>query len=97
MLMEGKEHLFSELLLLHSLYLFSAFHHHLNSKCVLIYAKSYIPSFFISSLHTEPRGYSDMMSHVGVDALPDASMNCHRMLSATHSASIPGTRQRADR
>ncbi|XP_029309473.1 tensin-3 isoform X2 [Cottoperca gobio] len=39
----------------------------------------------------EPRGYPEMISHVKVDSLPDSSTNCHRTLSATHSASIVGT------
>ncbi|XP_034744794.1 tensin-3-like [Etheostoma cragini] len=38
----------------------------------------------------EPRGYSEIISHVGLDNLPD-TINCHRMLSGTHSASIVGT------
>ncbi|XP_037643796.1 tensin-3-like isoform X2 [Sebastes umbrosus] len=44
----------------------------------------------------EPRGYPEMISHVGVDSLPDSSINCHRTLSATHSASIVGTHQWTD-
>ncbi|XP_035527183.1 tensin-3-like [Morone saxatilis] len=44
----------------------------------------------------EPRGYSEMISHIGVDSLPDSSINCHRTLSATHSASVVGTLQRTD-
>ncbi|XP_065810168.1 tensin-3 isoform X2 [Labrus bergylta] len=44
----------------------------------------------------EPRGYPEMVSHVGVEALPDSSINCHRMLSTTHSASIVGTLQQTD-
>ncbi|XP_042284641.1 tensin-3-like [Thunnus maccoyii] len=44
----------------------------------------------------EPRGYSEMMSHVGVDGLPDSSINCHRTLSATHSASIVENLQRTE-
>ncbi|KAF1383811.1 hypothetical protein PFLUV_G00135690 [Perca fluviatilis] len=43
----------------------------------------------------EPRGYSEIISHVGVDNLPD-TINCHRTLSATHSASIVGTLQWTD-
>ncbi|XP_049454163.1 tensin-3-like isoform X2 [Epinephelus fuscoguttatus] len=39
----------------------------------------------------DPRGYPEMISHVGVDGLPDSSINCHRALSATHSASMVGT------
>nr|XP_020451376.1 tensin-3 [Monopterus albus] len=42
----------------------------------------------------EPRGYSEMIGHV--QALPDSSINCHRMLSATHSASIVGSLQHSD-
>ncbi|XP_050925955.1 tensin-3 isoform X3 [Lates calcarifer] len=44
----------------------------------------------------EPREYSEMICHVGVDGLPDSSLNCHRTLNATHSASIVGTLQRTD-
>ncbi|XP_051254594.1 tensin-3 isoform X3 [Dicentrarchus labrax] len=44
----------------------------------------------------EPRGYSEMISQIGVDSLPDSSINCHRTLSATHSASVVGTLQRTD-
>ncbi|XP_041659136.1 tensin-3-like isoform X2 [Cheilinus undulatus] len=44
----------------------------------------------------EPRGYPEMVSHVDVDILPDNSINCHRMLSAAHSASMAGTLQRTD-
>ncbi|KAK9539290.1 hypothetical protein VZT92_004406 [Zoarces viviparus] len=44
----------------------------------------------------EPRGHSEMISHVGGDGLPDSSINCHRALSATHSASIVGTLQWTD-
>ncbi|XP_026169120.1 tensin-3 isoform X1 [Mastacembelus armatus] len=44
----------------------------------------------------EPRGYSEMISHVGVEALPDSSINCHRTLTTTHSASIAGTLQQSD-
>ncbi|CAJ1072363.1 tensin-3-like [Xyrichtys novacula] len=44
----------------------------------------------------EPRGYPEMVSHVGVDGLPDPSINCHRTLSAVHSASMSGTLQRTD-
>ncbi|XP_035804186.2 tensin-3 isoform X2 [Amphiprion ocellaris] len=43
----------------------------------------------------EPRGYSEI-SHVGVESLPDSSVNCHRTLSSTHSASIVGTIQQTD-
>ncbi|KAM4605705.1 tensin-3 [Polymixia lowei] len=43
----------------------------------------------------EPRGYSEMMGHIGLpdEGLPDS---CHRLLSATHSTSISGTLQRSD-
>ncbi|XP_056246797.1 tensin-3-like [Seriola aureovittata] len=44
----------------------------------------------------ELREYSEMIGHVGVDGLPDSSINCHRTLSATHSASIVGTLKRTD-
>ncbi|XP_030015843.1 tensin-3 isoform X2 [Sphaeramia orbicularis] len=44
----------------------------------------------------EPRGYSDVIGHIGVDGLPDSSVSCHRTLSATHSASMAGTIQRTD-
>ncbi|XP_035027454.1 tensin-3 isoform X3 [Hippoglossus stenolepis] len=44
----------------------------------------------------EPREYSEMIGHVGVENLPDSSINCHRTLSATNSASIVGTLQRTD-
>ncbi|XP_026229667.1 tensin-3 isoform X3 [Anabas testudineus] len=44
----------------------------------------------------EPLGHSDLISHVGVDGLPDSSISCHRMLSAAHSVSIAGTLQRTD-
>ncbi|XP_028987910.1 tensin-3-like [Betta splendens] len=44
----------------------------------------------------EPQGYSEMISHVGVGSFPDPSISCHRMLSATHSASAVGSLQRAD-
>ncbi|XP_076000748.1 tensin-3 isoform X2 [Genypterus blacodes] len=46
----------------------------------------------------EPRGYSEMIGHGGlpVDVLPESSLNCHRSLSATYSASISGTLQRTD-
>ncbi|XP_071346373.1 tensin-3-like isoform X2 [Trachinotus anak] len=44
----------------------------------------------------EPREYSDMISHVGVDGLSDSSVNCHRTLSATHSASNVVTLKRTD-
>uniref|UniRef100_A0A3Q1FM17 Tensin 3 n=1 Tax=Acanthochromis polyacanthus TaxID=80966 RepID=A0A3Q1FM17_9TELE len=43
----------------------------------------------------EPQGYSEI-SHVGVESLPDSSVNCHRTLSSTHSASIVGTIQQTD-
>ncbi|XP_035861051.1 tensin-3 isoform X1 [Sander lucioperca] len=43
----------------------------------------------------EPRGYSEIISHVGVNNLPD-TINCHRTLSATHSASIVETLQWTD-
>lgn len=39
---------------------------------------------------------SEMIGHVGVDGVPDSSINCHRMLTASHSASIVGTLQRTD-
>ncbi|KAM3605152.1 uncharacterized protein V6R79_021456 [Siganus canaliculatus] len=42
----------------------------------------------------EPRVFSDMIGHSGVDSLPDSSINCHRTL--THSATIAGTIQRTD-
>lgn len=51
----------------------------------------------ISCSQTEPRGYAEMIGHSGVDVLPDSSINCHRTLSTTHSASIVGTLQRMDR
>lgn len=38
-----------------------------------------------------------MISHAGVDGLPESSINCHRTLSGPHSASIVGTLQRTDR
>nr|XP_019962539.1 PREDICTED: tensin-3 [Paralichthys olivaceus] len=44
----------------------------------------------------EPREFSEMIGHVGVENLPDSSINCHRMLSAPNSASIVGTLQRTD-
>ncbi|XP_022613702.1 tensin-3 isoform X2 [Seriola dumerili] len=44
----------------------------------------------------ELREYSEMIGHVGVDGLPDSSINCHRTLSATHSASTVGTLKRTD-
>ncbi|XP_034469328.1 tensin-3-like isoform X2 [Hippoglossus hippoglossus] len=44
----------------------------------------------------EPREYSEMIGHVGVENLPDSSINCHRTLSATNPASIVGTLQRTD-
>ncbi|KAF7668473.1 hypothetical protein LDENG_00008090 [Lucifuga dentata] len=46
----------------------------------------------------EPRGYSEMIGHVGlpVDGLPDSSLNSHKPLSATYSASISGTLQRTE-
>ncbi|XP_008298604.1 tensin-3 isoform X1 [Stegastes partitus] len=43
----------------------------------------------------EPRGYPEI-SHVGVESLPDSSINCHRTLSSSHSASIVGTIQQTD-
>ncbi|XP_041848507.1 tensin-3-like isoform X2 [Melanotaenia boesemani] len=42
----------------------------------------------------EPRGYSEI-SHVGVETLPDSSINCHMMLSS-YSASIVGTHEQTD-
>ncbi|XP_071400782.1 tensin-3 [Centroberyx affinis] len=47
----------------------------------------------------EPQGYSEMIGHVGRpdDGLPDSSLSCHRLLSATRSTSIGGTLQRTDR
>ncbi|XP_045906938.1 tensin-3-like isoform X2 [Micropterus dolomieu] len=53
-------------------------------------------SFGVYRTDHEPRGYSEMISHVGVDGLPDSSINCHRTLSATHTSSIVGTLQRTD-
>ncbi|XP_060939824.1 tensin-3-like isoform X2 [Limanda limanda] len=44
----------------------------------------------------EPREYSEMIGHVGVENLPDSSINCHRTPSATNPASIVGTRQRTE-
>ncbi|XP_028282628.1 tensin-3-like isoform X1 [Parambassis ranga] len=41
------------------------------------------------------RGYSEI-SHAGVENLQDSSINCHRTLSSTHSASIVGTLQQTD-
>ncbi|KAM9844700.1 tensin-3 [Aulostomus maculatus] len=53
-------------------------------------------SYGVCRTDHEPRGYSEMMSHVGVDGLPDSAINCHRTLTATHSASVIGTCQRTD-
>uniref|UniRef100_A0A8C2WJR9 Tensin 3 n=2 Tax=Cyclopterus lumpus TaxID=8103 RepID=A0A8C2WJR9_CYCLU len=44
----------------------------------------------------EPRGYSEMIGHVGGGGLPDSSVNGHRTLSATHSAAVVGTLQWTD-
>nr|XP_043889051.1 tensin-3-like isoform X2 [Solea senegalensis] len=44
----------------------------------------------------EPREYSEMIGHVGVESLPDSSISCHRMLNTTHSASMVGTLQQTD-
>lgn len=43
-----------------------------------------------------PRGYSDLVGHIGADGLPDSSVSCHRMLSAPHSGSVVGALQRMD-
>lgn len=67
-----------------------------DCECVHKFTRGDIPNFFSCSC-TEPRGYSEMISHVGVDGFPDSSINCHRTLSATHSASIVGTLQRTER
>ncbi|XP_033993684.1 LOW QUALITY PROTEIN: tensin-3-like [Trematomus bernacchii] len=48
-------------------------------------------SYGVYRTENEPRGYPESISHVGVDSLTDPSINCHRTLSATHSASIVGT------
>ncbi|KAL6104620.1 tns3 [Pungitius sinensis] len=44
----------------------------------------------------EPRGYSEMIGYVRSDSLPDSSVNCHRTLGATHSASVVGSHQWTD-
>ncbi|XP_068196438.1 tensin-3-like isoform X1 [Antennarius striatus] len=44
----------------------------------------------------EPRGYSDVISHVAAEGLPNSSIKCHRTLSATHAASVVGTFQQTD-
>lgn len=46
---------------------------------------------------SEPRGYSGVISHVGVDRLTETSINCHRTLSSTQSASAVGAFQRTER
>ncbi|XP_047445453.1 tensin-3-like isoform X2 [Mugil cephalus] len=43
----------------------------------------------------EPRGYPEI-SHIGVESLPASSINCHRTLSSTHSASIVGSLQQTE-
>ncbi|XP_033960373.1 tensin-3-like isoform X3 [Pseudochaenichthys georgianus] len=48
-------------------------------------------SYGVYRTENEPRGYPESISHVGGDSLTDPSINCHRTLSATHSASIVGT------
>lgn len=58
--------------------------------------KSAASNMFSCSL-TEPQGHSEMISRVGVDVLPDPSINCHRILNATHSVSSVGPFQRTDR
>ncbi|XP_029380107.1 tensin-3 [Echeneis naucrates] len=44
----------------------------------------------------EPREYSETIGHVGGEGLPNSSVNCHRTLSATHSAAAVGTLKRTD-
>ncbi|XP_056276894.1 tensin-3-like [Pseudoliparis swirei] len=44
----------------------------------------------------EPRGYSEIIGHVGAGGLPDSSVNGHRALSASHSAAVVGTHQWTD-
>ncbi|XP_034039165.1 tensin-3-like isoform X1 [Thalassophryne amazonica] len=46
----------------------------------------------------DPRAYSEAIGHVGLplDTLPESSVNCHRTLSVSHSASISGMLQRTD-
>lgn len=43
----------------------------------------------------EPHGYSEI-NHVSFDALPDSSINCHRMLNSTYSTSVIGNHQQTD-
>lgn len=52
---------------------------------------------YSSRSHLEPRGYSEMITHVGVDGLPDSSINCHRMLSSAQPVSVVGTLQKTER
>ncbi|XP_068605455.1 si:ch211-191a24.3 [Brachionichthys hirsutus] len=55
-----------------------------------------MPSYGGFRTDHELRGYSDAMSHVAVDGLPNASIQCHRTLSAAHSASVAGTLPQTD-
>ncbi|XP_008332536.1 tensin-3 isoform X2 [Cynoglossus semilaevis] len=44
----------------------------------------------------ESREYSEMIGHGGGESLPESAVNCHRTLSAAHSASIGGSVHQTD-
>lgn len=62
--------------------------------CLLLCSEVCIILHFFS--YTEPREYSEI-SHVGVEGLPDSSINCHRTLNSAYSASVVGSLQQTDR
>lgn len=55
------------------------------------------PSVHRLGFFTGPRGYSDLISHIGADGLSDSSVSCHRTHSGPHSGTVVGTLQRTDR
>ncbi|TNN33085.1 Tensin-3 [Liparis tanakae] len=55
-----------------------------------------MPSFGGYRADHEPRGYSEIIGHVGAGGLPESSVNGHRALSASHSAAVVGTHQWTD-
>lgn len=66
-----------------------------TNSCTLCFKRNVC--FNPPAFYTGPRGYSEMISHIGGDGLPDSSISCHRMLSGPHSASVVETLQRTDR
>uniref|UniRef100_H3DCK8 Tensin 3 n=1 Tax=Tetraodon nigroviridis TaxID=99883 RepID=H3DCK8_TETNG len=55
-----------------------------------------LPPLKCQSAGRKPRGYPVVTSHVGVDGSPETSVNCHRTLSSTQSASAVGPFQRTE-